>query len=48
MTSKVDYFKCQPGVQHAWGYMGKKAQEYRCWLCGVRVTKVALKEHTDA
>ena len=33
---------------HAWEYLGRKAQEYRCKVCQSRVTKAEMKEETDA
>ncbi len=35
-------------VAHEWRYLGKKAQMYHCVVCQLRVSKAALKEHTDA
>ena len=33
---------------HEWRYLGRLAQAYQCVICELRVTKAALKEHTDA
>jgi len=33
---------------HEWQYLGRVAQEYRCTVCQMRVTKAALKAATDA
>jgi len=33
---------------HEWQYLGRKAQEYRCAVCQLRVSKTDLKAETDA
>ena len=33
---------------HAWEYLGKARQAYRCRICQLVVSKTALKENTDA
>jgi len=52
MTLKleVNYYFCdkEGDPQHEWEYRGRRAQSYRCKVCGIVVTKAALKENTDA
>jgi len=33
---------------HDWRYLGRIKQSYHCIMCGLRVTKTALKDATDA
>jgi len=48
MVNEVDFYFCSDGTRHDWEYRGKRAQSYRCWHCGITVTKAALKGGTDA
>lgn len=50
-TEEINYWTHGTGDAlrpHEWRYLGKKAQMYHCVVCQLRVTKAALKEHTDA
>jgi len=52
MTAEtVNYFTHGTGNArrpHVWRYLGKVAQAYHCIECDLRVSKVQLKENTDA
>lgn len=52
MTTLINYYTHELGnngrTAHVWRYLGKKAQGYQCMECELRVSKAALKEHTDA
>lgn len=43
----IDYWFHGNQKPHEWTYRGK-LHGYRCTVCGLRVSKQALKENTDA
>ena len=47
-----DPFRCTSGSNdggsHQWSYLGKEAQAYQCDACASRITKIDLKEASDA
>jgi len=46
----TDYWQCvgpDPRPLHIWNYLGSGSHIYRCQTCGLRVTKMKLKEETD-